>query len=193
MSLQLVFAVPGVESHLEATPHLLPRGKNRTNVTKLQVLTSRRHQKASRDVRSYLPVKAATVQVVVFGLEALCFPQDGVDLVVDHVGHLRSQQRRLQEVALRRGATLDLAAAEPNLGLSGGDGDQLEHLLALGDGVEGGHGVLGGFLDLGRIRSPLEPAAQQRHFLWVRHRHNVMVFPSSRNRLGGLVGIHSRC
>lgn len=39
--------------------------------------------------QTYLPLGAAAVQVVVFGLETLGFPQYGINLIVDHIGHLR--------------------------------------------------------------------------------------------------------
>lgn len=62
-------------------------------------------------------------------------------------------------------------AIDWDLGLSGGDGNQFEQLPALGVGVERGHGVLGCLLNLGRVGTPLEPAAQERHLFWVQHRH----------------------
>lgn len=42
--------------------------------------------------QTYLPLEAAAVQVVVFSLETPGFSQDGVNLEVDHVGHLMSGQ-----------------------------------------------------------------------------------------------------
>lgn len=65
--------------------------------------------------------QTASLQVVVFRLETLGLSQDCIDLEVDHVG---------------------------DLGVSAGDGDQLEGLLALGVLVEDVHGVFGCFLNI---------------------------------------------
>lgn len=66
-------------------------------------------------------LKTAAVQVMIFSLETLGFCQDRINLKVDHAGRLR---------------------------LSRGDGDQFEHLLALGVRVEHLHSILSCLLNV---------------------------------------------
>lgn len=65
--------------------------------------------------------KTAAVQVMVFSLKTLGFSQDCINFKVDHVGHLC---------------------------LSAGDGDELEHPLALGVIVVHLHSILNCLLNL---------------------------------------------
>lgn len=62
-----------------------------------------------------------------------------------------------------------------HLALSSGDRDQLEELPALGVCVEHLHGMLSRLLNLGGVWTPVEPAAQQRHFFWVQHRRQSVM------------------
>lgn len=120
------------------------------------------------DVRlTDLPLQTAAAQLLVFSLETLGFSQDGVDLEVDHVGHLPSNRNGNFSVLWRSDVSVLLRSDGWNLRLSGADGDELEHLPALVVGVEHLHGVLGRLLHLSWLGTPLEPAAQQRNLLWV--------------------------
>lgn len=93
---------------------------------------------------AHLPVGRAAAQVQIFRLQTSGFSQDGLDLEVDLVGDLCSQQSCQKVFAyeeVREGGLTNLA-------LGRRDGHQLEQPLALGVGVERLHGVLGRRLNL---------------------------------------------